>query len=90
MCRLFTPSPQLLRNVRFGGATPLDDPRVKAAIAEAEAELEPAGRLLIRHSGTEPLIRVMAEGEDQALITRIVGELCELIATVARTPETAA
>jgi phosphoglucosamine mutase len=90
VCRVFTPSPQLLRNVRFGGATPLDDPRVKAAILEAEAELEPAGRLLIRPSGTEPLIRVMAESHDQALITRIVGELCELIATVARTPETAA
>jgi phosphoglucosamine mutase len=90
VCRVFTPSPQLLRNVRFTGVTPLSDPRVQAAIRDAEAALEPEGRLLIRESGTEPLVRVMAESHDRALITRIVGELCELIATVARTPEPAA
>jgi phosphoglucosamine mutase len=90
ICRVFTPSPQLLRNVRFTGPSPLTDPRVKAAIADAEATLGPEGRLLIRPSGTEPLIRVMAEAADSVLIARIVGELCEVIAAVARTPETAA
>ena len=90
VCRVFKPSPQLLRNVRFSGPSPLGDARVKAAIAAAEAALGPEGRLLIRPSGTEPLIRVMAEAEDDALIARIVGEVCEVIAAVARTPETAA
>ncbi|GAB0116416.1 phosphoglucosamine mutase [Acidisoma sp. 7E03] len=90
VCRVFRPSPQLLRNVRFGGPSPLGDARVQAAITEAEAALGPEGRLLIRPSGTEPLIRVMAEAEDEALIARIVGELCEVIAAVARAPETAA
>jgi phosphoglucosamine mutase len=90
VCRVFKPSPQLLRNVRFAGPSPLADARVKAAIAAAEAALGPDGRLLIRPSGTEPLIRVMAEAEDDALIARIVGEVCEVIAAVARTPENAA
>jgi phosphoglucosamine mutase len=90
VCRVFKPSPQLLRNVRFAGPSPLGDARVKAAIAAAEAALGPEGRLLIRPSGTEPLIRVMAEAEDDAVIARIVGEVCEVIAAVARTPETAA
>jgi phosphoglucosamine mutase len=90
ICRVFQPSPQLLRNVRFAGPSPLTDARVKAAIAEAEAALGPDGRLLIRPSGTEPLIRVMAEADDDQLIARIVGELCEVIAVVARTPENAA
>lgn len=90
VCRVFRPSPQLLRNVRFSGPSPLNDARVKAAITKAEAELGPEGRLLIRPSGTEPLIRVMAEADDDQLIARIVGELCEIIAAVARTPETAA
>ncbi|HTI01983.1 MAG TPA: phosphoglucosamine mutase [Acidisoma sp.] len=90
VCRVFRPSPQLLRNVRFSGPSPLDNARVKAAIAEAEAALGPEGRLLIRPSGTEPLIRVMAEADDDQLIARIVAELCEVIADVARMPETAA
>ena len=55
-------------NVRFAGASPLGSPAVQAAIAEAEARLAGGGRLLIRESGTEPLIRVMAEGEDEALV----------------------
>jgi len=90
VCRVFQPSPQLLRNVRFSGPSPLADARVKTAITQAEAALGPEGRLLIRPSGTEPLIRVMAEADDKELITSIVGELCEVIATVARTPENAA
>lgn len=90
VCRVFRPSPQLLRNVRFAGASPLGDERVQAAITRAEAALGPEGRLLIRPSGTEPLIRVMAEADDDQLISRIVGELCEIIAAVARMPEAAA
>ena len=90
VCRVFRPSPQLLRNVRFSGPSPLGNARVKAAITEAEAAIGPEGRLLIRPSGTEPLIRVMAEADDDQLIARIVADLCEVIADVARTPETAA
>ena len=83
VCRVFTPLPQLLKNVRFAGDSPLDKPRVQAAIAAAEAELAETGRLLIRKSGTEPLIRVMAEGEDESQVSRIVDGLCAEIAAVA-------
>ncbi|APE43022.1 phosphoglucosamine mutase [Sulfitobacter alexandrii] len=69
----FDPVPQLLKNVRFGaGQTPLDMPDVQAAISQAEAELSGGGRLLIRKSGTEPLVRVMAEHEDAELMARAV------------------
>ncbi|MGZ8361674.1 MAG: phosphoglucosamine mutase, partial [Allosphingosinicella sp.] len=67
LLRLFEPLPQLLKNVRFDGGTPLRHPDVKAAIADGEARLAGRGRLVIRKSGTEPLIRVMAEGEDEGL-----------------------
>ncbi|OYV39218.1 MAG: phosphoglucosamine mutase [Acidocella sp. 20-61-6] len=80
-CRVFAPLPQLLRNVRYAGASPLGLPHVARAIAEASARLDTAGRVLIRASGTEPLIRVMAEGEDPALIQSIVEELCGTIAS---------
>jgi phosphoglucosamine mutase len=79
-CRVFTPLPQLLRNVRFSGASPLRLAHIQSAIAQAGERLGNTGRVLIRPSGTEPLIRVMAEGEDNALIHQIVGELCETIA----------
>ncbi|AXI47366.1 phosphoglucosamine mutase [Sulfitobacter sp. SK012] len=69
----FEPVPQLLKNVRFGeGQTPLDTSGVQAAIAQAEADLAGKGRLLIRKSGTEPLVRVMAEHEDAGLMERAV------------------
>jgi phosphoglucosamine mutase len=82
-CRMFTPLPQLLKNVRFTGPSPLRNSHIKHVIAEAEAALNGTGRLLIRESGTEPLIRVMAEGEDEALIGRMVDELCATIAAAA-------
>jgi phosphoglucosamine mutase len=89
VCRVFTPLPQLLRNVRCSGGSPLGDRRVTEAVAEAEAVLNGSGRLLIRESGTEPVIRVMAEAEDDRLVQRVVDELCETIAEIARSPEDA-
>lgn len=79
LLHLFDPVPQLLKNVRFAGGKPLDDPKVKQAIAEAEAELAGKGRLVIRPSGTEPVIRVMAEGDDEAQVHRVVDAICEAV-----------
>jgi phosphoglucosamine mutase len=80
LCHLFDPFPQLLQNVRItNGAKPLDDAAVKAAIAKAESDLSNDGRLLIRKSGTEPLIRVMAEARDEGKVRRVVEGLCDLI-----------
>ena len=73
LANTFTPVPQLLKNVRYqAGQTPLEIPAVQASIASAEAQLDGKGRLLIRKSGTEPLIRVMAECEDPALLEETV------------------
>jgi phosphoglucosamine mutase len=80
--RMFRPFPQKLRNVRFEGASPLERDGVRAAIDAAEARLNGSGRLLIRKSGTEPVIRVMAEGEDEALVLRVVDEICDRMAAV--------
>ena len=77
---VFEPVPQLLKNVRFGGGQPLEAEGVKAAIAGAESELGDRGRLVIRKSGTEPLIRVMAEGDDPAMVERLVNRICEAVA----------
>jgi phosphoglucosamine mutase len=82
-CRVFAPLPQLLRNVRYAGASPLVLPDIQTAIALASERLRMTGRVLIRASGTEPLIRVMAEGEDFALIQEIVEGLCITIAKAA-------
>jgi phosphoglucosamine mutase len=76
---LFEPLPQLLRNVRFEGGAPLRQDSVKAAIAQGEARLAGRGRLVIRKSGTEPLIRVMAEGEDEGLVAEVVDSICEAV-----------
>lgn len=75
----FDPLPQLLKNVRFAGGQPLEADGVRRVIADAEARLAGSGRLLIRKSGTEPLIRVMAEGEDRALVEEVVDEICEAV-----------
>ncbi|MAQ44507.1 MAG: phosphoglucosamine mutase [Confluentimicrobium sp.] len=80
LVRQFEPVPQLLRNVRFKpGAKPLEDAEVKAEIAAAEKRLAGQGRLLIRKSGTEPLIRVMAECEDEAVLTETVGTIVDTV-----------
>ena len=75
VCRLFEPMPQLLKSVRFSGGEPLEAELVRRAIASGEAQLSSSGRILIRKSGTEPLIRVMAEGLDAALIGRVVDDI---------------
>jgi phosphoglucosamine mutase len=80
LLHVFEPVPQLLKNVRFNGGTPLETDGVKAAIAGAESELGGRGRLVIRKSGTEPLIRVMAEGDDPAMVERLVDQICEAVA----------
>lgn len=83
ICRVFETLPQLLRNVRFGGGgAPLDDKLVRDAIAEGESALGSGGRLVIRKSGTEPLIRVMAQGDDEALVGTVVAEIVEAIEQV--------
>ncbi|GIK97002.1 MAG: phosphoglucosamine mutase [Alphaproteobacteria bacterium] len=80
VCRAFTPFPQLLKSLRVNGGQPLEDDAVKQAILAAETSLGKSGRLLVRKSGTEPVIRVMAEGEDETLVGRIVDDLAEVIA----------
>ena len=74
-CRPFIPLPQLLRNVRYSEGQPLEDAAVIQSIATGEEKLSGSGRLLIRKSGTEPLIRVMAEGENETLVNEVVGDI---------------
>jgi phosphoglucosamine mutase len=83
LLHLFDPVPQLLKNVRFAGGKPLEDARVQAVIAEAEAALVGKGRLVIRPSGTEPVIRVMAEGDDEAQVHAVVEAICDAVAKAA-------
>jgi phosphoglucosamine mutase len=82
VCHRFDPVPQVLKNVRVSSGMSLDNVTVRQAIADAEAELAKNGRLLIRPSGTEPLIRVMAEGDDRQQVERIVDELISVISAV--------
>src|SRR5499427_3671985 len=79
VCRVFQPVPQVLRNVRFGNVKPLESSRVQRTIALGESRLGTAGRLVIRKSGTEPVIRIMAEGEDEELVAAVIDEICETI-----------
>ena len=79
LLHVFDPVPQLLKNVRYTGGKPLENDSVKQAIAEAEKELEGKGRLVIRPSGTEPVIRVMAEGDDAAQVERVVDRICDAV-----------
>ncbi|MDM7956942.1 phosphoglucosamine mutase [Blastomonas sp.] len=82
LLHVFDPAPQLLKNVRFAGGKPLDHPRVQAVIADAEDELRGRGRLVIRPSGTEPVIRVMAEGDDADQVEAVVDRICAVVAEV--------
>ena len=72
VCHLFDPLPQILKNVRYRSGKPLDDAGVKSTIAAAEQRLNGHGRLLIRPSGTEPVIRVMGEGDDRVMVEEVV------------------
>lgn len=79
LCHQFEPVPQLLKNVPFTGGNPLDHATVKKVIRNAEKQLGKKGRLVIRPSGTEPLIRVMAEGDDYAMVERVVDDIVEAV-----------
>ncbi len=80
VCRRFDPVPQLLKNVRYSGGKPLEMADVKAAIEDGEQRLGNTGRLVIRASGTEPLIRVMAEGDDAGLVRSVVNDIADVVA----------
>ena len=82
VCRPFEPRPQLLENVKLNIGDPLRADAVKQVIAESEKRLLGKGRLLIRESGTEPLVRIMAEGEDRKLIASVVNEIVREIERV--------
>ena len=84
VCKRFDPVPQLLKNVRYSGASPLETEAVKKAVSSGEARLGSSGRIVIRASGTEPLIRVMAEGDDADLVGDVVGAICEAVEKAAR------
>ena len=75
LARQFEPVPQLLENVRFSGGKPLESDQVKAVLAAAEQRLNGSGRLVVRASGTEPLIRIMAEGDDETLVNQVVKDI---------------
>ena len=83
VCRRFEPLPQVFRNVRFTGGKPLEHPAVAKAIADATARLGDRGRLLVRPSGTEPVIRVMGEADDRALVDKLVGDVCDAVTMAA-------
>lgn len=82
VCSKFEPVPQLLKNVRFSGGEPLGDKHVIHVIEDATSRLGTNGRLVIRPSGTEPLIRVMAEGDDRELVESVVNEIVSVIGSV--------
>lgn len=83
VCRKFEPVPQLLKNVRYSNGKPLEHQQVKEVVADAQSKLGNSGRLVIRPSGTEPLIRIMAEGDDEAVIRSIVDEIASVVHQVA-------
>jgi len=83
LLHLFDPVPQLLKNVVYAGGDPLADTQVQAAIAAGEAALAGRGRLVIRKSGTEPKIRVMAEGDDAGQVEQVVDQICAAVQAAA-------
>lgn len=82
-CHLFDPVPQILKNVRFSGGEPLEADMVQQAIDAGRAKLGNSGRLVIRKSGTEPLIRVMAEGDNDVLVEGVVDDIVDAVTKVA-------
>ncbi|HEY7550787.1 MAG TPA: phosphoglucosamine mutase [Hyphomicrobiaceae bacterium] len=84
VCRRFEAVPQHLQNVRYADGAPLEHAMVKSAIDSGKARLGESGRLLVRRSGTEPVIRVMAEGDDEVLVRQVVGDIAEAVRTAAQ------
>ncbi len=82
ICHRFEPVPQILKSVRTAGSA-LDNGRIKSAIDAAKRQLAPSGRLVVRASGTEPVVRIMAEGDDPEMIAALVDELAEAIGEAA-------
>jgi phosphoglucosamine mutase len=89
VCRRFEPLPQILKNVRYSEGRPLENTGVLRAIEGAKLRLGQTGRLVIRPSGTEPVIRVMAEGDDEGLVQSVVGEIVEAVKKAAEAAEAA-
>jgi phosphoglucosamine mutase len=83
ICRCFEPVPQVMKNFRFKGGMPLEDDHVKRAIAEAQTKLDGSGRLVIRPSGTEPVIRVMGEGDNADLLESVVNDIVDVLGRAA-------
>ncbi|OJU12628.1 MAG: phosphoglucosamine mutase, partial [Caulobacterales bacterium 68-7] len=83
LSRQFEPAPQKLENVRFAGGKPLENDKVQDAIKTAEAKLGDKGRILVRASGTEPLIRIMAEGDDERLVASLVKDIAGAVKSAA-------
>src|SRR5665213_2120022 len=83
LCHRFEPLPQVLKNVRYQKGKPLENANVRSAIASAEKKLGRGGRLIVRPSGTEPVIRVMGEGDDKSLVEAAVDDVVEALTHVA-------
>jgi phosphoglucosamine mutase len=83
LCHRFEPLPQVLKNVRYKKGAPLDDAQVRSVIASAERKLGHGGRLIVRPSGTEPVIRVMGEGDDRNLVESVVDDVVEALSELA-------
>jgi len=83
VCHRFDPLPQILKNVRYENGKPLEDSRVVKAIESAKVKLGESGRLVIRPSGTEPVIRVMAEGDDETMVSTVVGDIVDAVRSAA-------
>jgi phosphoglucosamine mutase len=81
--KVFEPYPQVLKNVRVTERSVMEAPAVQSAVSSGEKKLDGEGRILIRPSGTEPLIRVMAEGLDEDLVTAVVDDIVDAISAVA-------
>jgi phosphoglucosamine mutase len=84
VCKRFTPLPQVLQNVRYADGQPLEDARVRSAIEGGRSRLGQKGRVVIRPSGTEPVIRVMAEGDDESLVSSVVGDIVAAVKEAAQ------
>jgi phosphoglucosamine mutase len=83
VCHRFDPLPQVLKNVRYASGKPLENAKVRSAIADAQARLDGHGRLVVRSSGTEPVIRVMGEGEDKVLVEEVVDGIVDALTNAA-------